>query len=62
LILKVTLRSSTIVVSPFKTFMNFSGIALFLLRQLWNTVSPIYYKLYISWQPLIFYLNPIYHL
>jgi hypothetical protein len=34
LILKVTLRSGTIVVSPFKTFMNFSGIALFLLRQL----------------------------
>ena len=30
LILKVTLRSGTIVDSPFKTFMNFSGIAFFL--------------------------------
>jgi hypothetical protein len=32
LIFKVTLRSGTIVVSPFKTFMNFSGIAFFILE------------------------------
>jgi hypothetical protein len=31
LIFKVTLRSGTIVVSPFKTFMKFSGIAFFYL-------------------------------
>jgi hypothetical protein len=29
---KVTLRSGTIVVSPFKTFMNFSGISFFILE------------------------------
>jgi hypothetical protein len=34
LIFKVTLRSGTIVVSPFKTFMNFSGISFFNLRKL----------------------------
>jgi hypothetical protein len=34
LILKVTLSSGTIVVSPFKTFMNFSEITFFYLRKL----------------------------
>ena len=32
MIFKVTLRSGTIVVSPFKTFMNFSGISFFILE------------------------------
>ena len=55
--LKVTLRSGTIVVSPFKTFMNFSGISFFVILE--NSeiqfLLPIN-KLYISWQLLNFLL------
>jgi hypothetical protein len=48
LIFKVTLRSGTIVVSPFKTFMNFSGISFFILENSEIQFLLSINKLYIS--------------
>jgi hypothetical protein len=56
LIFKVTLRSGTIVVSSFKTFMNFSGIHFFILENSEIQFLLSINKLYISWQILKFVL------
>ena len=45
---KVTLRFGTIVDSPFKTFMNFSGIAFFILENSEIQFLLSINKLYIS--------------
>ena len=56
LIFKVTLRSGTIVDSPFKTVMNFSGIDFFILENSEIQFLLSINKLYISWQLLNFVL------
>jgi hypothetical protein len=56
LILKVTLRSGIIVVSPFKTFMNFRGFHFFILENSEIQFLLSINKLYIPWQLLKFVL------
>jgi hypothetical protein len=56
LMFKVTLRSGTIVDSPFKTFMNFSGISFFIFEKSEIQFLLSINILYISWQLLTFVL------